>query len=69
MISPPENTIAVVVDISKEGGRIKIFETSSDEYIGSVGAEDSGKLVVVPWDSRWWYYSIGSLKVRYIIRQ
>jgi hypothetical protein len=66
MVSPPEKTIAIVVDISKEGGRLKIFDKPTDEYIGTVAAEDSGRLVMVPWNSRWWYYSIGSLEVRYI---
>jgi len=68
MITPPNNTIAVVVDISKAGGRIKIYDTPSGSYVDSVAMEDSEALVMVPWDSSWWYYSIGSLKVRYIIR-
>jgi len=68
-IYPPENTIAIVVDISKDGGRIKFFEISNGEFVGDVSAEDYKKLVIVPWDSGWCYYSIGSLKVRYVLRK
>jgi hypothetical protein len=67
MISPPENTVAVVVDISKHGGRIKFFNEA--KFVGDVGAEDYQSLVMVPWDSRWMFYSIGSLQVRYIVRK
>lgn len=65
-IYPPKNTIAIIVDISKDGGRIKFFEISSNKFVGDVSAEDFEKLVMVPWDSGWCYYSIGSLQVRYV---
>jgi len=38
MISLLENTVAVVVDISKHGGRIKFFNEA--KFVGDVGAED-----------------------------
>ncbi len=57
MISPPENTVAIMVDISKHGGRIKFFTEA--KFVGDVGAEDYKSLVMVPWDSQWKFYSIG----------
>jgi len=68
-IHPPSNTVAVVVKISVEGGRIKIFEVPSNKYVGGVGKEDAGHIVIVPWRSSWWYYCIGALEVRYLVRK
>ncbi|KFY28200.1 hypothetical protein V491_00575 [Pseudogymnoascus sp. VKM F-3775] len=68
-IVPPENTIAIIVDISKDGGRIKFFQNANNKFVGDVSAEDFEKLVLVPWDSGWCYYSIGSLQVSYIARK
>jgi hypothetical protein len=31
-----------------------------------IGSEDAESLVMIPWNERWWYYSIGSLRVGYI---
>lgn len=67
--TPPSNTVAVLVKISAKGGRIKIFEIPSNRYVGSVGMEDAGHVVIVPWRSGWWYYSIGALEVRYLVRK
>eukprot|EP01099_Mayorella_cantabrigiensis_P007089 TRINITY_DN6132_c0_g1_i1.p1 TRINITY_DN6132_c0_g1~~TRINITY_DN6132_c0_g1_i1.p1 ORF type:complete len:203 (+),score=6.51 TRINITY_DN6132_c0_g1_i1:62-670(+) len=66
MTTAPSKTIAVVVDISKDGGRIKFYEKSSHKFVGDVSAEDFKDLVLVPWDGGWYYYSIGSLQVRYV---
>jgi hypothetical protein len=55
-----------VVKISVAGGRINVFD---NKYIGAVGAEDAGHTIVVPWHSGWWYYSIGALEVRYVVRK
>lgn len=64
--TPPELTIALAVEISKNGGRIKFFDSESDVFKGDVSAEEFDNIVVVPWNSRWYFYSIGSLSVRYI---
>ena len=68
-IRPPENSVAIVVNISEHGGRIKFFETTNNKFVGNVSAEDFEMLVMVPLDSGWWYYSIGSLEVRYIVKK
>jgi hypothetical protein len=67
MISPSENTVAVVVEISKNGGRIKFANEA--KCVGDGGAEDYKSLVMVPWCSQWRFYSIGFLKIRYIVRR
>jgi hypothetical protein len=46
MVTPPENTVAVVVDISKHGGRIEFFNDTN--FVGDIGAEDYKSLVMVP---------------------
>lgn len=70
--SPPTETIAVVVDISSVGGAIKIGEASKNDLgvalVGMVGIEDAKDLVIVPWAIGWWYYTIGSVKIRYIVK-
>lgn len=68
-ISPPELTVAVVVNISQEGGAIRIFDTPGDGYVDGVGTEDVEKLVIVPWSRSWWYYSIGSLRIGYLVER
>ncbi|KAL2812030.1 hypothetical protein BDW59DRAFT_155396 [Aspergillus cavernicola] len=70
--SPPTNTAAVVVDISSTGGAMKVGEQSDNDLgvaaVGKVGTEDAENLVVVPWSTGWWFYSIGSVTIRYIVK-
>lgn len=65
-IWPPEKTAAIVVNVDMNGGAVNIYGTPGDKFVGGVGREDTGSLVIIPWDKRWWYYSIGSLQVGYI---
>ena len=59
--SPPSNTVAVVVDVRENNiGAIRIFETSSKKYVGGVGTEERGNLVIVSWNSAWYYSTAGS---------
>jgi hypothetical protein len=32
-----------------------------------VGTEEAGKLIMIPWNSAWYYSAAGSLPLRYII--
>lgn len=67
---PPPNTIAVLVNISSDGGAIKIGENSDNDLgvdaVGMVGTNDADGLIIVPWDVRWWFYSIGSIEIKYV---
>jgi hypothetical protein len=54
------------VNIHKDRGAVNVYETPGDKFIGGVGSEDAESLVMIPWNERWWYYSIGSLRVGYI---
>ena len=67
-ITPPKNTVAVLVTVPKNKGAIRIFEKpGSNQRIGAVGTEDDGHMVLIPWDSRWWFRASGSPKVGYLI--
>jgi hypothetical protein len=70
--SPPPNTIAVIVDISASGGAMKVGEKSDNNLgvaaVGKVGTEDADALVIVPWNVDWWFYSIGTVGIQYVVR-
>ena len=42
---------------------------TGDVGTGDVRTQGGGTLVIVPWDKSWWYYSIGSLRVRYAVKK
>ena len=66
--TPPEGTVAIVVDVGTRRGAIYVHETGSDEYVVGVGIEEAGNVVMVPWDSSWFYYSIGSTRLAYMVK-
>ncbi|KAH6869235.1 hypothetical protein B0T10DRAFT_297393 [Thelonectria olida] len=66
-IQPPANTVVVVVDVPENKGAIRVFKTGTDKHLGTVGTEDAGYMVVVPWDNSWWFRVSGSLTVGYIV--
>jgi len=63
---PPLETVAIIVDIRNNHGAIFIHETEGGNYIDGVGTEEAGKLVIVPWNPGWHYYSIGTIRVGHI---
>ncbi|KFX97011.1 hypothetical protein V490_02996 [Pseudogymnoascus sp. VKM F-3557] len=67
-IDPPANTFAVVVDVHNRGA-MRIFEGNGNSYIDGVTVEEAGNLVIVPWDSGWWFRASGSLRVGYIVEK
>lgn len=64
-MNPPENTV-VVVDVRGNQGAIRIVDKKDNKYVDGIGTEETRKLVMVPWNSNWWYYTIGSIRVAYI---
>jgi hypothetical protein len=64
--SPPVNIIALIINISDNVRAIQIFETSSKKYVDSVGTEKAGKLIIIPWNSAWYYSAAESLPLSYI---
>jgi len=68
-IYPPEGTVAIVVDVRNNRGAINIHQTQSNDWVDQVGTEETGKLVIVPWTSSWYYYSVGALVVGYIVEK
>jgi len=69
--SPPPNTLGIIVDITSAGA-MKVGESSNNALgvasVGMVGKEDAANLVLVPWDVRWWFYTIGAVGIRYVVR-
>lgn len=66
-VNPPENTVAVVVDVRGGQGAIHIIKTQDNKHVDKVGpVKEGGNLVMVPWKSIWWYYAIGSVRVAHI---
>lgn len=63
---PPAGTVAIVVDVPKDTGAIRIHEGESRLYVGGVGTENAGFMVIVTWDTSWWFRVAGSLCVGYI---
>jgi hypothetical protein len=73
--SPPSNTLAVVVNISSDGGSLKVYRTSDNrwgnDFIDKVGTEDcerGTKLVIIEWEPTWWYRSLSAIETRYVVR-
>jgi hypothetical protein len=58
--------VAVVVDVTNNKGAIRIFEKGGDNRVGAVTMEEAGNMVIVPWDSNWWFRASGALRVGYI---
>jgi hypothetical protein len=61
--------VAVVVDVVNNRGAIRIFEKDDSSRVDAVGIEEAGYLVIVPWNSNWWFRASGSLDVGYIIEK
>jgi hypothetical protein len=66
---PPAGIVAVVVDVRNYIGAMRIFEAQTDEFLGGVGTEDKGILVIIPWNSNWNYFCVGSFRIGYIIKK
>ncbi|EGD95578.1 hypothetical protein TESG_08394 [Trichophyton tonsurans CBS 112818] len=74
--SPPIGTVAVIINISKQGGALKVHRTSDNSwgnvFIGMIGSDDDEEnirsLVIVPWDAGWYYRSLGDIKLQYVIK-
>jgi hypothetical protein len=76
--TPPQNTIAAVVDIESTGGAFKIHKTSDKKPWGNtlvdmIGSDDDVEntthLQIVPWEEGWWFIPIGEVSVKYIIKK
>lgn len=59
--------MAVVVNVGGNQGAVHIFEKNDDSYVDTVGTEETGYVVVVPWGNDWWFRVSGSLQVGYAI--
>ena len=65
-ITPPEGTVAIVVDLRVRVGAIRVFHKESGSYLGGVGLGERGSQVIILWNSDWVFTSVGSLPVGYV---
>ena len=65
-MTPPENTVVVIVDVRSNQGAIQIADKQSNEYIDGVAA---GILVMIPWGKNWWCYCMGTTRLAYIEKE
>ena len=65
-MTPPENTVVVIVDARSNQGAIQIADKQSNEYVDGVGTEAAGNLVMIPWEKNWWCYCMGTTRLAYI---
>ncbi|KAE8554687.1 hypothetical protein EYB25_003228 [Talaromyces marneffei] len=65
---PPDETIAVVVDLTTSRGAVRFYDKSTDSQIGGVYMEDSSQ-TLIPWDNHWWFRVSGSPRIAYIERK
>ena len=69
--SPPTGTIALLIEISRPGGAVKVWQRLNNgnlevSFVGSVGIQDVNDLVLVPWTESWEFYAYGKAQVRYV---
>lgn len=66
-ITPADRTVALVIDLRTNKGAIFIHQQSDGKYVAGVGIEESGNIVIVPWNQDWYYFSIGTVRLAYAI--
>lgn len=66
---PPDRTVAIVVDMRSLRGAVLVHQRKDDAYVGGVGTEETGHIVVVPWNQDWDYYTIGTTSIAYVKRR
>ena len=65
-MTPPENTVVLIVDVRSNRGAIRIFQKSDGEYLDGIGTDKYGNLMIVPWSSTWYISAAGSVRVGYV---
>jgi hypothetical protein len=68
-IYPPENTVAIIVNLVNNPGAIRIFRDEST-YIDGVFIDDSDESrEIVLWKIGWWFRASGSPQVAYVAKK
>lgn len=65
-MTPPENTVVVIVDLRSKQGAIQIVDKQSNDYVDGVGTEAAGNFVMIPWEKNWWCFCMGTTRLAYI---
>lgn len=69
-LNPPQNTVALVVDVRGRGGAIRIHNNHDNKYVDDVGpVKDNNNMVIIPWNIDWRYYAIGQVRVAHVQRK
>jgi len=67
-VTPPDGTVAIVVDLRNAWGSIRIYQKQSDDYVDMVGMDEKPNLVIVPWQGDWTYLCTGSPQVGCVMK-
>jgi len=67
--TPPERTVAIVVDMRTLRGAVLVHMREGNTFMGGVGTNDQGHLEFVPWNDDWFYYAIGETRLAYVKRK
>ncbi|KAK7937631.1 uncharacterized protein PG986_014499 [Apiospora aurea] len=68
MHEPPENTVAIVIDLERErSAAVRVYPKGQGEPVGMVGSNYHGHMVIVPWNPDWEFRVTGSLRVCYAV--
>ena len=65
-VDPPREIVAIIVDFADSRGAFNIYDQGGGR-IEKLGIEESGKRIIIPWRSTWWYYVAGSLRIGYVV--
>jgi hypothetical protein len=65
-ISPPDDTVAVVVDLTNGQGALRIFEKETGGFVDGVGTEEKGNQILIPWRLKWRLRISGQLRIGYV---
>ena len=69
-VNPPQNSVAVVVDVRGREGAIRIHNKHDNKYVDDVGPiKDNDNMVIIPWSTNWRYYAIGQVRVAHVQRK
>ena len=52
-MSPPVNTLAIVINVGKEKATLIIWEKATGNGVTRVGTEEEEKIVMIEWDNDW----------------
>ncbi|KAK3934392.1 hypothetical protein QBC46DRAFT_218326, partial [Diplogelasinospora grovesii] len=62
-VTPPNDTIAILVQVRNTSGVVYIYVTETDDYKDRVGQDYSGQTVIVPWKQGLKFVCYGTCRI------